>query len=110
MKLYLGGIHVKKKFLLLLTMVCFIFSFTACTAEEEPVEEQNQPIEEQQQVDPGNDGDIDDNNLENDVIEEGENIGDEMNNDMEEAGQDADDAMQEAGQDADDAATDDNIN
>lgn len=105
---------MKKKFLLLITMACFIFSFSACTADEDPVEEQNQPIEEQQ-VDPGNDGDINDDNLENDVIEDvddagdeimddAENIGDEMNDAVE----NTDDAMDKAGDKAEDTVTDDN--
>lgn len=88
---------MKKKFLLLLTMICFIFSFTACRAEEEPIEEQNQPIEQEQQVDPGNDGNIDENidegNPQDDTIENGENVTDEA----EDAIDNADDAMQEAG-------------
>lgn len=96
---------MKKKYLLLLTMICFIFSFTACTANEEPIEEQNQPIEEQQ-VDPGNDGDINDDNLDNGIIDDGENIGDEMNDAVEDAG----DTMDEAGNEIDDAVTNDNNN
>ncbi|RBP70014.1 hypothetical protein DES36_10165 [Alkalibaculum bacchi] len=97
---------MKKKFLLLITMACFIFSFSACTTQEEPIEEQNQPIEEQQQVDPGNDGDINDDNLENDVIDDGENVGDEMNDAVEDAG----DTMDEAGNEVNDAVTNDNNN
>ncbi|WP_303860652.1 hypothetical protein [Alkalibaculum bacchi] len=83
---------MKKKFLLLITMACFIFSFSACTADEDPVEEQNQPIEEQQ-VDPGNDGDINDDNLENDVIDDVDDVGDEIKDDAENAGDEVEDTV-----------------
>ncbi len=96
-------------------MVCFIFSFTACTAEEEPVEEQTQPIQDQQQVDPGNDGDINDDNLKNDVIEDVDDTGDEIMDDAENVGdemndavENADDAMENTGNNANDTVTDEN--
>lgn len=73
-------------------MACFIFSFSACTADEDPVEEQNQPIEEQQ-VDPGNDGDINDDNLENDVIDDVDDVGDEIKDDAENAGDEVEDTV-----------------
>ena len=99
---------MKKKFLLLITMACFIFSFSAWTTQEEPIEEQNQPIEEQQQVDPGNDGDINDDNLGNDVIDDVDDTGDEIRDDADNAVENADDALEKTGDKTEDTVTDDN--
>ena len=95
---------MKKKLLLIFAIVSFIFSFTACTVDEQPEDDQTAPAQNQENI-PENNGDMNDDNLEGDTIDDVDDAGEKIIDDVENADDEVENIIEDTGENMEDDNT-----